>query len=142
MHDNALSSEGEGGEVPKYDRYTNMANAALVSYPPSDGISSADTDGLENLNLSPGGSSPSDSQPHITISRVEGIRRYYISEGFSEQVKEPLLHSWKTGTQSAYDSAWSKWNSWCLERPIDLFSSPLASVLDFLAWMFFQGYKY
>lgn len=144
LHDNALSSEGEGGEVPNCDRYTNMANAALVFSPPSDvdRISSVDTDGLENLNLSPGGSSPSDSQPHITVSRVEGIRRYYTSEGFSEQVKELLLHSWKPGTKSAYDSAWSKWNSWCLERSIDPFSAHLASVLDFLAWMFFQGYKY
>lgn len=144
LHDNALCSEGEGGEVPNCDRYTNMAKAALVSSPPSDvdRISSVDTDGLENLNLSPGGSSPSDSQPHITVSRVEGIRRYYTSEGFSEQVKELLLHSWKPGTKSAYDSAWSKWNSWCLERSIDPFSAPLASVLDFLAWMFFQGYKY
>lgn len=88
LHDNALSSEGEGGEVPNCDRYTNMANAALVSSPPSDvdRISSVDNDGLENLNLSPGGSSPSDSQPHITVSRVEGIRRYYNQKVFQSKL--------------------------------------------------------
>lgn len=123
-HDDTLSSEGDGGEVPSCVRYTNMAKTALVSSLPSDvdKLSSADTDRLENPNLSPGGSSPSDSQRHITTSRVEGIRRYYTSEGFSEQVKELLLLSWKPGTQSAYDSAWSKWNSWCLEQSIDPFT--------------------
>ena len=144
LHDIALFSEGEGGEVPSRDRNTDMANATLVSSPPSDvdRLSSADTDEHENLNSSPGGSSPFDRQRHITSSRVEGIRRYYASEGFSDQVKELLLHAWRPGTKSAYDSAWSKWNSWCLERSIDPFSAPLAAVLDFLAWMFFQGYKY
>lgn len=93
LHDNAMSSESEGGEVQSCDRYTDMANTAFISSPPSDvdRLFSADTDGIENLNLSPGGSPPSDSQQHITTSRVEGIRRYYTSEGFSEQVKELIL---------------------------------------------------
>ena len=35
-----------------------------------------------------------------------------------------------------------EWHSWCLEREVDPFSAPLAFVLDFLAWMHFNGYEY
>lgn len=44
--------------------------------------------------------------------------------------------------KNAPDSDWSKWDRWCVEWSIDLFSDPLASVLDILGWMsFFRSIK-
>ena len=43
---------------------------------------------------------------------------------------------------SSYDSAWKKWSGWCLEQSLDPFSAPLNAVLDFLSWMFYEGFQY
>ena len=42
------------------------------------------------------------------------------------------------GTKSNYESAWTKFNSWCGRRKINPFHSPIQSVLDFLADLFDQ----
>jgi len=85
---------------------------------------------------------PPNSKPNVEISRVEGLRRSFITIGISEEAKELLLGSWKSGTRSAYDSAWHKWSGWCHTREIDPFSTSVAAVLDFLAWMYKEGYQY
>lgn len=69
-------------------------------------------------------------------------RESFTTIGISEEAKELLLGSWKSGTRSAYDSAWHKWSGWCHTREIDLFSTSVAAVLDFLAWMYKEGYQY
>ena len=43
------------------------------------------------------------------FSRMVCLRQAFSTQGFSERVTELLLHSWRSDTHAAYNSAWSKW---------------------------------
>ena len=53
-----------------------------------------------------------------------------------------MLKSWRTKTNKAYDSLFSKWYSWCGERDADPFSGPVKNVVNFLASLHKDGYQY
>jgi hypothetical protein len=42
----------------------------------------------------------------------------------------------------SYESAWNKWNSWCVEHHCDPFSPSLPAVLNFLCAQFQAGHAY
>jgi hypothetical protein len=96
----------------------------------------------KNPSVSNGGTSPANPEQYIISGRVEGLRRSYSTMGISQEVKDLLLGSWKSGTQSSYDCAWKKCHGWWISREIDPFSASMASVLNSLAWMFSEGYQY
>lgn len=124
--------------------HANMAIAGLVSHvtPNVNPKSSVNPNGALSSPISSEGESPISPERNIVSSRVESLRVSYKTKGFSKQVEELLLGSWRKGTTSAYNSAWQKWSSWCDKRQINPFSAPLASVLDFLAWMHHKNYEY
>ena len=53
-----------------------------------------------------------------------------------------LLVSWQKVIYRTYDSLFRKWVSWCGELGRDPVLCPIGEVIDFLAHLFEQGYKY
>ena len=78
----------------------------------------------------------------VTTSRVGCLRKSLHTMALSKQTEELMLKSWSKGTYSAYNTAWSKWASWCLEREVDPLSAPITSFMEFLSWMFYEGFQY
>lgn len=60
----------------------------------------------------------------------------------SEEAEDLIYNSWGKGTKASYNSAWKKWGSWCDRREIDPFSAPVAQVLEFLTYLFYEGFQY
>ncbi|KAK3101403.1 hypothetical protein FSP39_003322 [Pinctada imbricata] len=140
----SLSSESERGVYSDSPNHSYMANTALVPNSPSNVYRppSPLTHERDDPPFSHGGQTPTNIEQHVATSRLEGLRRSFSSRGFSEEVKQLLLHSLRPGTKSAYDSAWKKWDGWCFQREVDPFSPPVASILEFLAWMHNQNFQY
>ena len=60
-------------------------------------------------------------------------------QGLSANTSELLAASWRKGTQSAYNSCWKHWASWCNSNP---FLSSLENLANFLTELFHKGYEY
>ena len=45
-------------------------------------------------------------------------------------------------TNKSYNSLFGKWYSWCIERSFNPFSEPVTNVVNFLAYLFKEGYQY
>ena len=52
------------------------------------------------------------------------------------------MSSWRSSTQTRYGSAWTKWNSWCVQRQEDPISCNLNRFSEFLAELFDAGLQY
>ena len=76
------------------------------------------------------------------ISRLESVRRQHNDMGVSERSSKLIMAGWSTGTNTAYQSAWKRWCSWCAERKIDTLSCGVQPFLDFLADLFEQGLQH
>ena len=70
------------------------------------------------------------------------FRAKLTKEGFSQKVSDILLSSWRKKTASQYESAWRAWSGWCSEREINPFSTTLENILEFLADLFYKGFKF
>ena len=123
LPDKFMSGQGQGGEGSDSTSNSHLANPGMVSPTPPDVDrgSSTDPNELQHSPVSIERDTPPNSKPNVEISRVEGLRRSFTTIGISEEAKELLLGSWKSGTRSAYDSAWHKWSGWCHTREIDPF---------------------
>ena len=64
------------------------------------------------------------------------------ARGVSTDAADLILHSWRTKTNSNYNSARQKWAQWCDNRAHNPFSAPIASFLGFLAHQFALGRVY
>ena len=63
-------------------------------------------------------------------------------QGLSADAAELWVSAWRSGTQSAYDSCWRKWASWCRERQINPFQASVENVANFLSYLYTEGYEY
>ena len=70
------------------------------------------------------------------------FRAKLTKEGFSQKVSDILLSSWRKKTASQYESAWKAWSGCCSEREINPFSTTLENILEFLADLFYKGFKF
>lgn len=66
----------------------------------------------------------------------------FKAEGISEEAISLILASWRSKTESNYDSAWKKWQAWCSSRNTNPFAADLPKVLGFLAKQFEEGKQY
>ncbi|KZS01897.1 Uncharacterized protein APZ42_001298, partial [Daphnia magna] len=64
-------------------------------------------------------------------SRLEAVREDFRQQGIPEQVVNILLAGNRSSTDSAYQSAWKNWSSWCLERDKDPMQNDLVAILEF-----------
>jgi len=59
-----------------------------------------------------------------------------------EEASALLLASWRPKTQSNYNSLFSKWACWCSQSNRDPTVGPVEDVINFLAELFKDGYRY
>ena len=86
--------------------------------------------------------SPLNKSQQTSISRLETVRQGYAADGVSAEAAQLLLSGWSKGTNTAYQSAWKKWVSWCVTREVDPLSCSVHPFLDFLAGLFSEGLQY
>ena len=87
-------------------------------------------------------SASSNSEQPTAVGRLESVRKTHIAEGISKQASELILSSWSKGTNTAYQSGWTKWASWCAERKVDPISGDVQHFIDFLAELYEQGLQH
>ena len=70
------------------------------------------------------------------------IRKNLESQGHSQASIKVILASWRTGTNSQYQSYINKWRKFCEQRKCDCISPPLTHAVDFLAMLYNSGLSY
>ena len=55
-------------------------------------------------------------------SRLKSLRQQQSAIDVSKETSELLLAGWSKGTNTAYQSGWKRWSSWCQRRKIDSIS--------------------
>lgn len=75
-------------------------------------------------------------------SRVDSVRKRFITRGFSKKTAELLSKAWKTKTNKQYESAWKLWLGWCCSRKVDPFQPSIVEVVEFLSCEFQKNKSY
>jgi len=122
---------------------TSMATSPLVHTTASvtDSMSNSVTSSIrfasstKDSNLSP-------KTRTVQINSMEAIDRQFQKKGFSEQSRQLLRASWRSGTQKDYNAKFRKFNSWCSSRQINPIDASLVQVSDFLTDLFHDGLQY
>ena len=70
------------------------------------------------------------------------IRRSCQSSELSEEATRLLMASWRSKSQSSYNSLFLKWERWCISRSRDPIHGPVGDIANFLAELFQEGYSY
>jgi hypothetical protein len=73
---------------------------------------------------------------------MESLREAMQTPGVSDSAANLLTKGWRSGTQTAYSSAWNVWTSWCEREQIDPFQATVETVSNFLAHSFDRGREY
>ena len=73
---------------------------------------------------------------------LESVRGCYTATGLSQQAADLLVAGWSQGTNTAYESGWRHWTSWCESRHVDPFSGGIQPFLDFVGDLFAEGLQY
>ena len=77
-----------------------------------------------------------------SASRLESIRNIHLAEGLSERASALIRSGWSKGTNTAYESGWTKWASWRTARQIDPISGDVQHFVDILAELYDQGLQH
>ena len=75
-------------------------------------------------------------------SGMANLRESFTSQGISPEAADLLLASWRSKTKSNYDSLFAKWAGWCQSRHRDPTTGPVEDIVNFLAELYRDGYKY
>ena len=84
----------------------------------------------------------SSNVPKTSISRMDHLQQRCMAEGLLKAVTQLLSSATRQSTNKAYDSAWGKWNSWCVRRKINPISTNIKDVLVFLSNQFENKLRY
>ncbi|XP_062591128.1 uncharacterized protein LOC134252662 [Saccostrea cucullata] len=96
----------------------------------------------QSPNVRQGRTSPTSEEQLTPVSRMGCLRRSMQTMHLSQETEDLICNSWGKGTTSSYNSAWKKWVSWCVRREVDPFSAPISFVLDFLSYLYYEGFQY
>ena len=107
-----------------------------------DRLSSGPTSKSSTLDRPVRRASPSDGGRSTPASRLEAIRSRQLAEGISEETTQLLASGWSKGINTAYESAWKRWDSWCSQRQVDPLSCSVRHFLEFLTGLFKEGLQY
>ena len=87
--------------------------------------------------------SPESHQPGVhnesgsaNLGHMAHLRESYSSRGISSQAIDLLLSSWRSKTNSSYNSQFAKWASRCEQRGRNPAAGPIEDVVNFLADLF------
>ena len=91
----------------------------------------------------PGPSSTSSHQGSGgSTGRMAHIRRSCQSSELSEEATKLLMASWRSKSQSPYNSLFLKWEHWFIARSRDPIHGPVGDIANFLGELFQEGYSY
>ena len=62
--------------------------------------------------------------------------------GISQRAADLIINSWRGNTNSAYNTAWQKWYSWCSQRGANPVSTSVVNIMQFLTDQFDTGLQY
>jgi hypothetical protein len=93
---------------------------------------------LDNATL---GSTPSTEEP-FENDGMSSVKRYFQTNGLSEQAVNLLMQSWRGSTKKQYACYINQWTAFCAEKQVDNICPPVASVLDFLTELYHKGLKH
>ena len=88
------------------------------------------------------GRPPLGNKQIFSPSGLEGYRETLIKPSISERAAHLIVNSKRQSSSVNYNSSCRKWSSWCYRKQIDPFRCPINHVLDFLACLYEEGYKY
>ena len=78
---------------------------------------------------------PADRATHNqgrTVSGLDAQKARRLAQGFDEQSVEVMLHARKGSTNNTYNSYWVRFCSYCQERNLDPYESPIATMMGFV----------
>ena len=136
-------AEGTGTGSNNCNCGSSLANAGMVSpiEQNAGGFSSAPPTQLRNPNSIPQ-LRWSDTRQCSTTGRLQDLRQRFQAGGFSEEAVQLILSSWRSKTEANYNSAWRKWQTWCVNRDVNPFDADLRHIVGFLADEFKEGKQY
>ena len=125
------------------DNHSHLGNTAMVPSTSSNVNRTPSFDSKqEGFAEEPTGRTPSTHfECFPGIGGLAGFRKRLVS-GVSKRAAQLISNARSEGTKSSYESAWKIFNSWCGQRKVNPFHSPIQAVLDFLADLFDQGLAY
>lgn len=137
------SSTHEEISVPVNSRSASMAKEKLVHQSASnvDCLSEETTSqtrsvsSTQNKNLSP-------RSEGFQLSCMASVNRSIQNKGFSDDTRELMVASWRSGTRKDYAIKFKKFSGWCGRREIDPHAATLTNCADFLTSLFQSGLKY
>ena len=84
----------------------------------------------------------SDGKQNLIVNGMGSFIKKLVAEGLSEKVVSAISDPRRKGMTNHYESAWEKWDDWCLERVCDPFCCSLDPGLEFLTGLFHKGLEY
>ena len=82
------------------------------------------------------------AQAQDRAGRMAHFRTTSAGLGLSQEVTSLLGASWRDGTHKNYNSAWGKWEEWCISAKIPPLAATLNDILSFLTAQFKAGHSY
>jgi len=139
-----MSSESENRAEYGSDSGTAMAEPDMVSDAArvNDRVSTTPTEVEGHTEGLQRPAPPTGMSQQTTTSRLESLRRQHSTTGVSKETSELLLAGWSKGTNTAYQSGWKRWSSWCERREIDSIRCGIQCFLDFITSLFKEGLQY
>ena len=136
--------EGSEGRVNISPNNSSLGIAALVpsSAIHAGGLTNIVTDPQQSTNRHIRATSPINASGSASISRMDTVQQGYTTEGISAEAAQLLLSGWSKGTNTAYQSAWKKWVSWCIPQKVDPLLCSVNPFLDFLVGLFSEGLQH
>ena len=144
LSDNKMLSKTAEGKGRDCNNISSMANSAILSNAPGTINRQSDviTSTSRSADIIGGSDAPTNTNQYTEISGMESFRRIKEAAGVSKQTSELLAAGWRKGTQTAYNSCWRQWSSWCHTRQADPFHTSVENIADFLAELYARGYEY
>jgi len=139
-----MPTEGTDGAQLDCIDCTSLAKPTMVpnAVATDSGVSPAPSTYQQSTDGSPGPVTSPDNSGQVETSRMESIRHQLSTDGISEETSELLLAGWSKHTNSAYQSGWKRWSSWCQGRKIDPIHCGIQPFLTFLTALFQEGLQY
>ena len=141
LSDNKMLSKTAEGKGRDCNNISSMANSAILINAPGTINRQFDviTSTSRSADIIGGSDAPTNTNQYTEISGIDSFRR--IKE-VSKQTSELLAAEWRKGTQTAYNSCWRQWSSWCHTWQADPFHTSVENIADFLAELYARGYEY
>ena len=125
-----------------YSIYYNYEYTILYTKSVTSGGESIPSTSTQGGGVASAPSSSSLSGGQDSVGCMAYIREGCQKEELSEQASSLVLASWRSKSNSNYNSHFHKLECWCYSRDRNPISGPIADVFNFLAELYEQGYQY